>query len=120
MSSPTTPDSLEPTPLEYLDKADRYLSWAEQALASMRDAGKRGDLGSAERDFARILSEINVAFEALADASRTIDSGKVAGEMNHDRRKDPLLNYFWKSRVAETHQLLRRELSFAHVQAKVT
>jgi hypothetical protein len=77
----------------------------------MAAAGLADDLDGCERAFSRILSDLNIAWEALRDASKGIDDGQVAARMAEDRKEDALLFYFWHARNVDVHQVIERRIS---------
>lgn len=105
---------------QLLKKARRCLAASRRAVETMLDAD-HSDLDRMEDELFTSLTNIDVATEALLEASKLIDAGRTRQKINSDRGADPLLHYVWKARVAEHHSsgLLFYRLDFQFSELKI-
>ena len=90
-----------------LSKSSRHLNWARADLEVMEKAGTEGNQDAFEKAFSNSLGSINVAADALLDASDLLDSGGTRKTIKDARGPtDELLHYLQKARHGDVHHVL--------------
>lgn len=92
--------------IDLIDEAATHLRWARRRLASLRDLPLATDLMDHERLFHRLLRHLQLARNALLDASVLADGGALRQRIVMDQDRDPLLHYFCMAGNNPAHILL--------------
>jgi hypothetical protein len=105
---------------ELLLKAFRKLNWARADLEDMEKAGLEGNQDAFEKAFSSSLGSINVAADALLDASNLLDSGVTRKTITDARgQKDELLHYLQMARNGDVHHVLTWDMTGSELALKV-
>ncbi|MCW8807765.1 MAG: hypothetical protein OQK79_06580 [Rhodanobacter sp.] len=95
-----------PQSIDLIDEAATHLRWARRRLAALRDLPLPPDLMDHEKLFHSLLRHLQLARNALLDASTLVDGGTLRQQIAMDQDHDPLLHYFCMAGDNPGHTLL--------------
>ncbi|MEI7610306.1 MAG: hypothetical protein WCJ64_23250 [Rhodospirillaceae bacterium] len=105
---------------DFLNKAEKLLSWQAFQLEEMREFGRHGKLDDVERSFWLILCLVDSIHQSLVDAAKKLGMEDWCDELIHLRNNDPLLYYMWKGRNSEVHDaLVKWRPSMKHINMRI-
>jgi len=105
---------------EFIEKANKWLSWSDSNYQEMLEHGKRGRIQDVERAFVSLLLLLDSIHQSLVDAAKKLDEHAWRNRLNELRATDPLLRYLWNARRSEAHDaLVKWQPSMKQIQAKV-
>jgi hypothetical protein len=106
--------------LDFLNKANKNLDWANYYLEEMRKSGRQRKFDEVERNFWVSLTLFESIYQSLVDAAKKLDMEEWRDDLIEVRQSDSLLHYMWKARNSEVHDALVKWIpGMEHVNMRV-